>query len=177
MARTVRIKDKDKGYQKLLKRLLAKEPKEVSIGIFSAEAEQPHEEPDRFIGPQEETFGPEKPKAVSALTVGDIAEIHEYGLGNNPERSFIRAWVDENPGKIKVAMTRLMVSVVKGKRDKGQALDAFGLWAVGQMQKRIASGIAPPLTAATILKKGSTIPLIDTGQLRASITYQVKWHS
>jgi len=171
----VRIKDKDKGYKKMLKRVLAQQPKEVSVGIFDAEASQVHEEPQRFIGPVQEGAEAPNPKPRKPMTVGEIAEIHEYGLGNNPERSFIRAWVDENPGKIRAAMTRLLESVIKGKRTKETAMNAFGLWAAGQMQKRIAAGIAPGLSPVTILRKGSAIPLIDTGQLRASITYQVKF--
>ena len=179
MAKTgigVRVKDKDRGYKKMLKRVLAQEPREVSVGIFDNEASQIHEEPRRFIGPMPEGTPDTAPVVRGKqLTVGEIAEFHEFGLGNNPERSFIRAWVDANPGKIRTAMTRLLESVIKGKRTKEQAMNSFGQWAVGQIQKRIASGIAPPLSQVTILRKGSSIPLIDTGQLRASITYQVKF--
>ena len=166
----VRIKDKDRGYKKMLKRVLAQQPKEVSVGIFDSEASKILEEP------LPEGVGDTAPVTRGVqLTVGEIAEIHEYGLGNSPERSFIRAWVDEDPGKIRTAMTRLLESVIKGSRTKEQAMNLFGQWAVGQMQKRIAAGISPPLSRVTILRKGSSVPLIDTGQLRASITYRVRF--
>jgi hypothetical protein len=42
------------------------------------------------------------------------------------------------------------------------------------MQKFISSGVhLQSLERVTILRKGSSIPLIDTGQLRSSITYRV----
>lgn len=181
MAKTigVKVKDRDRGYKKMLKRVLAQQPKEVSVGIFSAEASEIHEEAERFspvtYDEASNSFTRAEPKPRKPITVGEIAEIHEYGLGNNPERSFIRAWVDENPGKIRAAMTRVLEEVIKGKRTKEVAMNRFGLWAVGQMQKRISAGISPGLSPVTILRKGSSIPLIDTGQLRASITYQVKF--
>jgi hypothetical protein len=45
---------------------------------------------------------------------------------------------------------------------------------VGVIKQRIANGIAPPNSPYTIARKGSSKPLIDTGQLRNSITYQVE---
>lgn len=142
------VKDKDKGYKKLLDRLSQTLSNEVSVGIFDSDAEKGHDGTNK--------------------TVGEIAEIHEYGLGNVPERSFIRAWFDANPGKIKEALARLMASMVKGNRTKTQVLDLYGQWAVGQIQQRMAAGIPPEL------KYREGTPLIDTGQLRASISYRVE---
>ena len=36
------------------------------------------------------------------------------------------------------------------------------------------AGIAPPLKPATIARKGSSTPLINTGQLRSAITWRVE---
>ena len=36
------------------------------------------------------------PSGDGALSVLDVATIHEFGLGHNPERSFVRAFADEN---------------------------------------------------------------------------------
>ena len=42
------------------------------------------------------------------------------------------------------------------------------------MQARIVAGIAPPLAASTLKRKGrKSTPLILTGQLRSSLTYAV----
>lgn len=145
------VKDTDRGYQKLVRRIFTFGGPKISVGIHESDGKVQHGE----------------------MRVIDIANIHEFGLGNVPQRSFIRAWFDENQERARAAMQRLLRSVVKGDRTPEQAVDTFALWVVGQMQLRMAKGIAPPLKRRTILRKGSSVPLIDTGQLRTSISYKV----
>ena len=106
------------------------------------------------------------------ITVLQVGTFHEFGLGV-PERSFIRAWFDGNLPEIKKTLADL-VDDVDSPAEFEQMLEIFGLWAVGQIQQRIADGIEPPLKEATIRRKGSSTPLIDTGQLRSSITHEVE---
>jgi hypothetical protein len=55
-----------------------------------------------------------------------------------------------------------------------QMLNQLGLYASNGMKARISNGIAPELSSVTIKNKGGKeIPLIDSGQLRASITYRI----
>lgn len=108
-----------------------------------------------------------------SMTVADVALIHEYGLGSVPERSFLRAWVDENQPAIEARLKREVEGALFGKHSPQQAMDRFGLWAVGEIKKRIIGGITPALAAETIVRKGSSTPLIDTGQLLSSITHAV----
>ena len=150
----VQVKDVDKGYKKLLKQLENVASRMVQVGIFEAE------------GGEEVSEG---------MTVGAVAEIHEFGLGTSPERSWLRAWVDESQADIKTTMTKLFEAVVQGKRTKEEALELFGMWAVGKIQERISAGIGPELKPATVQRKGSTVALINTGQFRASITFKVIW--
>jgi len=105
-------------------------------------------------------------------TVGEIATIHEYGLGV-PRRSFIRDAVDENEGKIKGRLRAVAKRQKEGRGDLKRDLEAVGLVIAGEMQTRIARGISPANAPATIDAKGSDKPLIDTGQLRSSITAEV----
>lgn len=102
-----------------------------------------------------------------------IAEIHEFGLGV-PERSFIRAWFDANQDKIKKAIAAAMQQVIKGKYTKEVALERLGALFASQIQARISSNIPPPLAPSTIKRKGSSVALIDTGQLRSAITYRIE---
>lgn len=146
------VRDIDRGYNELVKRIFAMGSPKVSVGIHEADGGKPHE--------------------GSELRVIDIGQIHEFGLGV-PQRSFIRAWFDENEARAREAIRRLLVSVVEGKRTPDQAVEVFALWVVGQIQQRIASGISPSLDPRTIARKGSSTPLIDTGQLRSSISYEV----
>jgi hypothetical protein len=108
------------------------------------------------------------------LTVGELAEIHEFGLGV-PQRSFLRAWADADRAKIDRTLGALIRKTLTGDLTREQALEQFGAWAQGQVQKFIADGrVEPALAEATIAAKGSSVPLIDTGQLRSSITYEVR---
>lgn len=147
----VTVSDTDHGYRELVKRVFGGVRARVAVGVFSQDAH-----PD-----------------AEGLTMVALATIHEFGLGNVPERSFLRAYVDENEARIRKAAGALMQSVVEGRRTKEQALDALGLWMVGQVQKRIADGVPPPNAESTIAQKGSDTPLIDTGALRTAIKHKV----
>lgn len=147
----------DRGYKALIGAFTGKRRTEVTIGIHAADGKAPH------TGSK---FGE---------TVLDIATAHEFGLGV-PQRSFLRAWFDENRQQINEAIKRMALSVLKGKRTRKQAIELLAQSFVGQIQKRIAAGIPPPNSPATIAAKGSSKPLIDTGQLRTSITYAVDGH-
>lgn len=144
------VRDDDRGYKKMVDTIFKMGAPKISVGIHEAEGAQEHD----------------------GLTVLELATIHEFGIGV-PERSFIRAWFDENEDRARVALTRLLESVVAGKRQPDQAIELFAQWAVGDMQARIARGISPPLAEKTIARKGSSTPLIDTGQLRSSLSYEI----
>ncbi len=103
----------------------------------------------------------------------DIAQANEFGVGV-PERSFLRGWVDERGAEVEKAGGKLVSKMVNSSEPSAQrTLDQLGLWSVGQIQKRIAERIPPPNSPYTIRKKGSDVPLIDTGQLRSSIVHKV----
>lgn len=54
-----------------------------------------------------------------------------------------------------------------------QTLDAVGAFAAGATQQYITDLKNPPNAAYTIAQKGSSNPLIDTGSMRASVTWKV----
>lgn len=116
------------------------------------------------------------------FTVAQLAEWHEFGVGV-PQRSFLRAWADAETAKIEQVIRGLTKRIIEGKLTREQALEQFGAWAAGQVQAFISAGRVVPvperadgltLDPTTIARKGSSIPLIDTGQLRQSITYEVR---
>ncbi len=144
---------RDLGAQRLVTTVTDKTPRVVDVGIIG------------------DTAGAATP---DGMTVGALAEIHEFGLGV-PQRSFLRAWADADRAKIDKAWGALLRKVLKSDLTLDQALEQFGLWAQGQAQAFIADGrVQPPLDQHTIDAKGSSTPLIDTGQLRSSITYEVR---
>ena len=114
------------------------------------------------------------PSATGGGTVADVASIHEFGLGNVPERSFVRGWADENRQDNERTMRKIGEAVVRGDYGVNEGLERAGLVFAASMQQRIRGGIPPELSPATIARKGSSTPLIDTGQLVSSITHKVE---
>lgn len=104
-----------------------------------------------------------------------VAIVHEFGGGHVPARSFIRATIDEKKAEIRAEQEKALRAVLAGTVTEEAALQRLGAFVVGLMQARIVAGIAPPLAASTLKKKGrKTTPLIATGQLRSSLTYAVQ---
>lgn len=114
-------------------------------------------------------------KEPGGMTVADVATIHEFGApdANIPERSFIRAWYDDNLEENRAHLRSIEKRALRGEITQEQGLNQFGLLCQASIQTRIANGIAPALKPATIAAKGSSTPLVDTGQLKSSITYEV----
>lgn len=150
------VQDVDKGYAALVKRFYAAGGAPViDVGVLEAEGLKAHE-------------GGEN------VTVLDVAIWNEFGTGQIPERSFIRAWFDENATKAREFTRRLLESVVLGKRNLPDVPELLGQTFVAQIQKRMSAGVPPANAPSTIDRKGSSKPLIDTGQLRSSVTYRVR---
>lgn len=145
--------DKDNGFKALQKRLeeLKTGNWSITVGVHASAGEHTN----------------------SKLTVAEVAAIHEFGApgANIPRRSFIGAWFDENGRKLVENSNKDVARYLKGDMPKEQVLARAGSQAVGSIQAKIAQGIPPPLKKETIDRKGSSIPLIDTGQLRTSITW------
>jgi hypothetical protein len=162
----MRVQLTEKGTAKTIAGFFGNKEASVTVGVFGDKGTEPVEGDD------------------SGMTLADLAAIHEFGLGNNPERSFLRSYFDANEVRIrqmlvKLVEIRIKKAVQSGKpitdADRRQMLDQLGLKIVSEIQARIAAGeIQPPLTQATIDRKGSSTPLIDKGQLRAGITHEVK---
>lgn len=148
---------KDNGANALLKHLrdAAAHPRTVKVGVLA----------DR---PKNEHGG-----GSGAMSLIEVAAVHEFGTDTVPQRSFIRATVDEHRTEIDALETALMAQIVRGEITEEQALNLLGAKIASWMQARIAQGIPPELKPETIARKGSSKPLIDTGQLRSSLSFLV----
>lgn len=150
-----RVTVRDTGHKKLLERLQASGRARVTVGIHEQEGSELHEGSDD-------------------LTVSDVGAIHEFGLGV-PQRSFLRSTMDENRDKYNDALRRIGRLVVQGRlRSTEQGLAQLGARCVGDVQAKIRAGVPPALSPVTVAAKGSSTPLIDTGQMWSSITSRVE---
>jgi hypothetical protein len=148
------VKERDNGYRALRKRLEAAKGS-VTVGIHEAE-------------------GSETAEGSEELAVLDVAAFAEFGTENAPRRSFIADWADETEEANNEALRRGAQAVVNGTLPSmHNALDRVGQKFVGDVQARIKAGIEPPNAESTVEKKGSSTPLIDTGQLWTSVRHEV----
>lgn len=105
--------------------------------------------------------------------VASVAATHEFGTsdGRIPERPFMRPALR--------AMARgLGNTLASGMRSNGLNLgrreaERIGEQAVGEIQESITAVNSPPLAPATVARKGSTNPLVDTGEMRRQVGYEV----
>lgn len=153
----VTVTIKDNGAIKMLEQL-SQPPSVARIGVIGGEASAPHDK--------------------SPLTVGEIAAIHEYGLGV-PERSFVRDFVDGNRSKLHRMMRATALEVARG-RSQEEAMARFGLAVAGMIKKRMIAGINPPLKESTKERKqqitggnAKDTPLILSGQLISAIVHDL----
>ncbi len=148
---SLRIIDVDKGYKKI--RAFAGASGSVKVGV------------------------PDTPHQPSGIPTDEIAKKHEFGDGNVPQRSFLRAWVDANESRItSKARTSLLWALETGA-PFNEALGLLGQWSVWGVRAFINKKIPPPLAKATLARKKGEfrkIPLIDTAQLWNSITAEVE---
>lgn len=111
------------------------------------------------------------------LTNADLGAIHEFGsLSNNiPPRSFLRLPLEAKLGEwINKNRSRYMELMEQGNVRKfyvGMGLAAEGI--IDEAFVTSGFGSWPPDKPETVKRKGSSMPLLDTGQLRASITSKV----
>lgn len=156
-----KVTQRGPGAKKLIQEL--SHTGEITVGIHEAEGNAAKKSDNDGVGGE-------------AMQLIDVAIVHEFGYeeGGIPRRSFIRDWADENQDKHAEQVRKLAAAVIAGKLTTEKACKQLGALWQGEVQKRIAEGIEPPLKPATIARKGSSKPLIDTGQLRSSVTHRVK---
>lgn len=155
--------DRDMGYSRLLRLVRLPQP-HVAVGIQGEDATK--------------TIKDENGEILQVVLAG----VHEFGRedGSIPERSYIRATVDANRSKYRQLQKRLIGLVVEGKLTPERALKIIGERVVADMRRTMDAGLKPDLAESTKKRRrtgdgpGGYKPLIDTGQLKNSITYAVR---
>jgi phage gpG-like protein len=147
------VKD-DKREQKRLEKVLYKMAKapHVAVGILQ----------DNPVG--------------DSFSMLDLATVHEFGSkdGRIPQRSFIRSVCDAKQKEHLKLIAKLQGRLLAGKIAMKQALGIVGSAVTSDIVQTINAGIKPELKLATIKRKKSSKPLIDTGRLKGSITHEVR---
>lgn len=89
-----------------------------------------------------------------------------------PERSFLRTGHDANADRILKQTERALGQVIAGKMSIDDMLDLYGEQMATAIKTFARDLRTPPNHPYTIDKKGSSNPLVDTGQMIESITWK-----
>ncbi len=82
--------------------------------------------------------------------------------------------IKNNKDKIQKMVAKLSLEVAQGKRTRKSALGIVCQYVTDQMVKAIDTGVKPANAPSTVAHKGSSKPLIDTGQLKNSIEWEIQ---
>lgn len=106
------------------------------------------------------------PDGTSVIMVGAV---HEFGSPSRgvPERSYLRSTIEGNRSKYADTMKGIGARIAKGEISKSEGLQLLGLILQTDIKDKIIDLKSPSLT----YRDGN--PLVDTGHLVESITFQV----
>lgn len=111
---------------------------------------------------------------AGGATVLEVGAVHEFGSAKVPARSFLRVPFEQKKGALEAFIQAEFQAVLELERPAEKALDRVGAAATNIAKGAFLENEWAPLKPATIAAKGSSRPLIDTGTLRASLTWAVR---
>jgi hypothetical protein len=114
--------------------------------------------------------------ANADITNIELGLIHEFGVPEKgiPERSFMRSTASEESENLGKLANIKIDECLHGEISAYDAFATVGAYFQGKIVDKITDGDFVTNNEKTIQRKKSDKPLIDTGQLRAAITYEVR---
>ena len=111
----------------------------------------------------------------SKINMATLLAIHALGVPtrNIPQRDPIRPPLMANSKRYTQLMAQGFSNALKDKEKIAQVYEKIGLVASNDVKEYFVMGDFEPLKQKTIDRKGSSKPLIDTSELRNSITWEV----
>jgi len=151
-------RDIDRGWESIKRRVFGLRGASVVAGLVAGQGgDKAHEESD--------------------LTIAEIGIVHEFGSrkAHIPERSWMRSTEAE---RRRVWFKLVEEGLGEMLTPKGptieQLLTPVGLIMESDLKRKITSLQTPPLAESTKRRKGSSNPLIDTGAMRNSVTWEIR---
>ena len=105
-------------------------------------------------------------------TAVEVATYNEFGTETIPERPFFRQALANLESNLLQELADEMRANPQLSLD-ANAIGKIGESAVSAVQERIVDLREPPNAPATVRRKGSSNPLVDTGFMRGQVTYEV----
>ena len=97
------------------------------------------------------------------------AVVNNYGLGV-PKRPFMQIAFTKNIAKYQKFLGQ---KISENPKDINTTLEKIGAMGKADVQRAIVDLQSPPNAQATINQKGSSNPLVDTGQMLHAVTWEV----
>lgn len=112
--------------------------------------------------------------SADGVRIVDYATFNEFGTEHIPARPFMRRTADTAEGKVSAAAKTLAKNLVAGRLNVNQVLDQLGLLYQSLIRNTIRStpSWAAPNAPATIRRKKSSVPLIDTGMMLGAVDFE-----
>lgn len=104
--------------------------------------------------------------------VAAVAARNEFGDASTPERPFFRQAIRRMERVLLTAVAAAMQA--NGVNLPRREINRVGERAVGIVQESIVNLRQPPNAPATVERKGSSNPLVDTGVMLGSVGYEVR---
>lgn len=139
----------DMGIDKVLENVMELDGKQVKVGVQAGSGSH------------------------DGVDILDIAIYNHFGTRNIPSRPFISDCFDKNQGQISEAKKRIVYRVMEGM-PASAGLAQLGQWYQDVLKGHIRNGGWVPNAPATVKRKGSSRPLIDTGQLVNSVRWEIE---
>lgn len=143
------VEDRDLGYKQIVKEVKKLGRSSTNVGLFGS-------------------------GGSASVNLAERAAVHEYGTrnGNIPSRPFMRSAFDKNRKSLIKKINSLYGKVIKKECSAKKLLKITGEWFTGKVKQEITIGNFKRLKSQTIKRKKSSKPLIDTGNLRSSVTHK-----
>ena len=101
--------------------------------------------------------------------------------GPIPERPFMRNAMRDGRGELESVIKAAAKAIIRevatggnGPAAKRRGLAKLGIKAQGMIQSEITSLSSPPNSPVTIALKGSSNPLIDSGEMRQAVSFKIE---
>lgn len=108
-------------------------------------------------------------KYPNGEAVSDVAAYNEFGTSKIPPRPFMRNAKSENDAK----WVESLAKNIEASKSADLAFGRLGELVRNDIITSINKTTTPPNSAQTIERKKSSHPLIDTGFLKSSVTYEI----
>ena len=96
---------------------------------------------------------------------------NNFGTEHIDERPFMDNAIRGNKLKYSKLMMQAAKKLFRGEIDMTTVMSRIGLVATGDIQEEIINLRSPENSPATVKRKGSSNPLIDTGEMKNSVTH------